>query len=181
MPDSVLNPTTSTITVTYRLTFGDRLAFAAYHLPRNPFLVAIVVGFPLLITFQSVLPAMRANANQPLLARIFAFVVLELLLLLLFITIVAAIILVTMISRRNKTIYCERNLTVSDEAFATESQYGKSETRWPMVQKLARTWNHIFMYLNQESAIIVPRRAFESFAQWVAFYDFCKQKTTRPA
>jgi len=170
------------MTVTYRNTFRDRLAFAAYHLPRNPFLLAVMIGLFLLITFQSIVPAVRSGpADKPLFARIIAFIIVELLLLLLILAFWTLITLVTMVSRRNKTLYCERTITLSDEAFVTESQYGRSETRWPIVQKLARTRTHIFMYLSQESAVIVPRRAFESFAQWDTFYDFCRQRTTRAA
>jgi len=45
-----------------------------------------------------------------------------------------------------------------------------------MVQKLGRTGRHIFLYLNKDSAVIVPRRAFESESQWDGFYEFCATK-----
>jgi hypothetical protein len=45
-----------------------------------------------------------------------------------------------------------------------------------MVQKLARTKKHIFIYLAQDSAVVIPRRAFESATQWEAFYELCKQR-----
>jgi hypothetical protein len=37
------------------------------------------------------------------------------------------------------------------------------------------------MYVNQENAIGVPRRAFESDSQWDAFFEICNQKTKSAA
>jgi len=80
-----------------------------------------------------------------------------------------------MISRKNKPLYCQRILTVGDEGIITESEYGRSEIKWSLVQKLARTRKHIIMYLNQQSAIIIPHRAFESVTQCDTFYEICRR------
>ena len=34
-----------------------------------------------------------------------------------------------------------------------------------MVQKLGRSGRHIFLYLNKDNAVIIPRRALESASQ----------------
>jgi len=142
----------------------------------------MMIGLFLLVTFQSIVPAVRSDPlDKPMIVRVIAFVLVELLLALLILTFWALITLLAIISRRNKPFYCERTLTLCDEVFVTDSQYGKSETCWPVVQKLARTRTHIFMYLSQESAVIVPRHAFESLAKMDAFYDFCRQRTDRAA
>jgi hypothetical protein len=169
------------LTITYRNGFRDRLAFAAYHLPRNPVLLMINIGIFLFFTFAFVLPAALSLPSGHLVAKIITFVLVELLLAVVLILFLASITLLTMISRRNKPLSCQRTLTVSDEAFVTESEYGRSEARWSIVQKLTRTRSHVFIYVSQENAVLVPRRAFESAAQWEAFYEICRQKTNRVA
>jgi hypothetical protein len=168
------------MTLSYRLTFLDRLAFAAYHLPRNPVILLVSVGFFLLVTFQSVLPAVRElPADTSVFVRVFTFAFVESMLALVLLAAMAGIILLTMLSRKNKTLHCDKTITLGEEAFIGESQYGRSETRWAMVQKLARTRTLILIYLAQESAVLIPRRAFESTEQWDAFYEYCRRKTKR--
>jgi YcxB-like protein len=168
------------MTITYRNKFRDRLAFAAYHLPRNPFFLIITVGFYLFFTFESVLPATRAlKTNQPLAVKIIAFLLVESFFAFVLMALLFAIISLTMISRRNKTLFCEKKITLGDEGFFAESPYGRSETRWEIIQKIARTRRHIIMYISQDNAVVIPRRDFETSQQWDEFYNFCKQKTGR--
>lgn len=170
------------MTISYRNGFGDRLAFAAYHLPRKPLVMLMTAAFFLFFTFEIVFPAARSlPANQPMVVRAIAFFMVEMLLLLVLVVFWAGITLLTMISTRNKPLYCQRSLTVGDESFVTESEYGRSETKWTLVQKLARTKSHIFMFLGQDNAIVVPRRAFENSDQWDKFYEICRQGRGRTA
>jgi hypothetical protein len=167
------------MTITFRNTFRDRLAFAAHHLPRNPFVIVISFILFLLVTFGSIVPAVRETpAAQPVIVRAIAFVLIEVLLLVSIIAFWAVITVLTMISRRNKPLTCEKTITLAEDAFRTESEYGTSEARWTLIQKLVRTRGHIIMYVAQASAIVIPRRAFASSAQCNAFYDYCRQRTT---
>lgn len=169
----------SSMTITYRNNFRDRLAFIAYHLLRNPATLVIAIGAFLFFTYETAIPAARSlPTDTPVFFQIIVFILIESLLVFFFVAVWAAFILLAMISRRNKPLYCKRTLTLQDEMYVTESEYGKSETRWQIVQKLVRTRAHIFMYVNQENAVVIPRRAFETPAQWNAFYDFCKQRTS---
>jgi len=168
--------------ITYRNGFLDRLAFAAYHLPRKPLLLLMTFGTFLFFTFESVLPALRSlPADRSMVVRVILFVITELVLVMALVVFWTVITLITMISTKNKPLYCERALTVGDDAFVTESEYGRSETKWSLVQKLARTRTHIFMYLSQESAVIIPRRAFESATEWDTFYEICRRSKSRVA
>ena len=87
------------------------------------------------------------------------------------------ITMLTMISRKNKTLTAQRTVTLGEDGFTTESVYGRSEYKWPVIQKLARTKGHVFLYFSQHSALVIPRRAFEGVAQWDAFYAYCRRKT----
>ncbi len=163
------------MTITYRIGFGDRFAFAAYHLSRNPIILLMTVGVLLFFAYNSVLPAIRSSPSVSLYAKVIAFMFMELLLLIAVIVFWAVLMLITMISKRNKPLYAQRTFTVAEDGLVTESEYGRSETRWKQVQKLARTRKHIFLYLSGEAAVVVPRRAFADAAQWDAFYEICKR------
>lgn len=166
--------------ITYRNKFSDRLAFAAYHLPRNPIFLLFTIGFFLLITFESVVPSIRsARADSSMVVQIVAFIFTEMVLAAVLVSFWTVITVVMMISKKNKPLYCERTLTIGDETFFTESEYGRSETKWTVVQKLARTRTLIIIYLSQETAVIIPRRAFENKAQWDACYELCRRSKTR--
>jgi YcxB-like protein len=162
--------------ITYRNGFRDWLAFQAYCAPRNPIIILTSVGFFLFATFEVVLPAMHGAAGVPLFASVIAFILVELLLIAFILGFLAAITIIPMISRGgNKLLYCERTLSTGAETFFTESEYSRSETQWSVVQKLVRTSSHIFMFMGQHSAFVVPRRAFEDTTEWEEFYQECQE------
>lgn len=161
------------MTITYRNGFRDWLAFQAYCAPRSPIILLTSVGFFIFVTCKIVLPGMRANqAGVPLAACVIGFIIVELLLIAFILAFLAAVTILPMISRkRNKLLYCERKLSIDSDAFYTESEYSRSETRWSVVQKVVRTSSYIFMFLGQHNAVVVPRRAFEEAGQWDSFYE----------
>jgi hypothetical protein len=161
------------MTITFRNKFGDRMAFAAYHLPRNPLMILMLGGGFLLLTFGGVLPAARQDVGHGIVVKTIVFIIAELFLAFVMISLLALLILLGMVSRKNKTFYAQKTVTISDDGLFGESEYGKSEIRWKMVQKLARTRNYIFIYLSAEGAWVIPRRAFGNAAERDAFYDIC--------
>lgn len=168
--------------IIYRNGFRDRIAFVAYHCPRNPIFIFMMLGAFLFFTFESVIPALHSlPADRSIFFKLILFVITELVIAVAIVGVWTVIMLATMISPKNKTLYCERAMTVGDDAFVIESEYGRSETNWSVIQKLARTRTHIFMYVNQENAVTVPRRAFESATQWDTFYEICRRSTARGA
>jgi uncharacterized membrane protein YuzA (DUF378 family) len=163
------------MTIIYRNTFRDHLAFAAYHMLHSAmFLVATTVILTLL-TFMSVVPAISGTESAAV--RIIAFVFMEVLLLIGIAGVFTITTMLTLISRKNKTLLAERTVTLGEDGFVVESVYGRSEYKWPVVQKLARTRGHVFLYFSKASALVIPRRAFEGVAQRDAFYAYCKRKT----
>jgi YcxB-like protein len=163
------------MTISFRNTFRDHLAFAAYHMLRSPlFLVAAAVILALL-TFSMVVPAV--SGTEPAAGRVFGFVFMELLLVIAIAAFFALTTILGMVLRKDKTLMAERTVTLGEDGFMVESIYAKSEYKWPMIRKLARTNGHVFLYFSQLSALVIPRRAFEGVAQRDAFYDYCRRKT----
>src|SRR5262245_43297082 len=86
-------------------------------------------------------------------------------------------VVLSMVSRKNKTLFAEHTITLGEDSFTEETPYKKTEQKWAIVQKLARTKSYIFIYVAQHEAHIVPRRAFRDDAEWDAFYEYCRQRT----
>jgi hypothetical protein len=121
-------------------------------------------------------------AGVPLAACVIGFIFVELVLIAFILAFLAVITILPMISRKqNKLLYCDRKVSIDNDAFYTESEYNRSETRWSVVRKLVRTRSYIFMFLGQHNAVVVPRRAFEEAAQWDAFYELCNRVKSRAA
>jgi hypothetical protein len=170
------------MTITYRNRFRDWLAFQAYCAPRNPVIILTSIGFFLFVTTQIVLPATRETAaGVSLVVCVFVFIVVELLLIAFILGFLAVVTILPMIFPRDKQLYCKRTLNTGGESFFTESDYSRSETKWAVVRKLVRTRSHIFMFLGQHSAFVVPRSAFEEAGEWDAFYEVCKQNKSEVA
>jgi len=170
------------VTICFANTFRDRLAFAAYHLPRNPLMLLIMGGAYLFITISSVVPAARdevAKKPEHAIILFISFIIVEALLAVFLIGVMACMTLLGMVSRKNKPFYARKTITFQDECFISESEYSRSEIRWKIVQKLARTTRHVFIYVNSESAVVIPRRAFESDSEWNVFYELCKNNVKR--
>jgi hypothetical protein len=165
--------------ITFSYTIRDRLAFAAYHIPRTPMTLLISVGFILFITFESIVPGIPKD--KPAVFQVFYVIFAEAILAFLVAAFWTVIILAGMFSSKDKALMSERTITLGEDCFVSDTSFAHSEYKWPMVQKLCRTGRHIFLYLNKDSAVIVPRRAFESASQWDGFYDYCQNKTRRAA
>jgi hypothetical protein len=165
--------------ITFRNTVRDKLAFAKYHVPRAPMVILITLGFFFFFTFESVVPGIPKDKSSAV--QVFYFIFAEAMLAFLITAVWTVIILAGAISSKNMAFMAERTITLGEDSFISETSFAHSEYKWPMVQKLARTGSHIFLYLNKDSAVIVPRRAFESASQCDEFYDYCQSKTRRPA
>jgi pSer/pThr/pTyr-binding forkhead associated (FHA) protein len=167
------------LTVSYRVAFCDRLAYLVYHLTHHP-IILLPVGAFLGITFYLILPGVVGLPGSPSLpVKVMNFLFNELLLALVLVAACVIPLLLLMISPGSKPRYYDEKLTLGEQELIDECPYGKSEIHWTMMQKLVRTGHHIFMYLNRDNALIIPRRAFETDAKWDLFYDFCRQQTDR--
>jgi len=165
------------MTIRYTNSFRDVMGFCFYHYPRSP-LVMVTYGIGFLLVSLTIFQALPNDASGA--AKVTTFLVMELIAFALLAGILAATIVLSMVSRRNKTLLTEHVLTLSEDSFTEETAYNKTEQKWSGVQKLARTRQHIFIYVSQYGAHVVPRRAFRGATEWDSFYDFCRQRTGAP-
>ncbi len=162
------------MSIIYRNTFRDRLAFNAFSIPRKRFFQIYVILFLGFMTYEDVIRVWPKNRTTAFQIGYVVFV--EVILFFLIFAIFAVVVVLVNISKMNKTLMAERTVTLAEECFTGESMYGRTEYKWPIVQKLARTRRHIFIYTAADRALIIPRRAFENRAAWDQFYDFCLRK-----
>lgn len=73
----------------------------------------------------------------------------------------------------------ERVVTLTDSALIEEIPFRRTEYQWQGMVRLRQTKSHLFIYNASTDAAIIPRRAFESDAQWEGFHEFCTEKIKR--
>lgn len=162
------------MTIRYRNTFGDILALSFYTYLRSP----VVVGsFVLMLGILSVIIVGAIPERFTVVEKVVMFVVWEGIALLFFSALTALSVVLSLISRKNKTVLTEHTLILAEEYFVEETNFNRTEHKWHGVQKLVRTRRHIFIFLAQYLAHAVPRRAFANDAEWNAFYQFCEERS----
>ena len=162
------------MTIRYQNTFRDIMAFCFYHYPRSPVVIGcwgVGFAFTSLIVFQA-LPK-----DGDVATKVVAFAIMEFIAFCFFAAVLALSVVLSMVSRKNKTVLTGRTIILGEESFTEETAYNKTEQKWTIVQKLARTRSYIFIYVAQHMAHVVPRRAFRDDAEWDAFYEYCRRRT----
>jgi YcxB-like protein len=162
------------MTIRYKNTFRDIMAFCFYHYPRSPMvIVTYAIGF----AFLSLMIAQTLPQTRSFLVKLITFLIMELIAFIFIAGIFSVSVVLSMISRRNKTLFADRTVTLTEDFIAQESVFTTSESKWSVVQKLARIRRYIFIYVSQHASYVIPRRAFRDDAEWDSFYEFCKRKT----
>jgi hypothetical protein len=158
--------------VRFKNTFRDILAFCFYHYPRSPMILACW-AFPFALLSMASYQAIPKDLSA--VGKVLAFLFLECSWFAVLCLAFAVLIVLSMISRRNKTMLVENTMTLGEDGFMVETPYGRAESKWAIVQKLARTKKYVFIYIAQHLAHVVPRRAFKDDGEWEGFYDFCRR------
>jgi len=68
-----------------------------------------------------------------------------------------------------------RRLTLSAEGVHSVSEVGDYITKWPGIEKVAVTDEHLFLYTSPTAAIIVPKRAFDDEWGFAEFVDYARR------
>ena len=65
----------------------------------------------------------------------------------------------------------QHKLSLSSDAVTDKGNSGKTKTKWAEVHKVVATSRHVFIYISDTAAHIVPRRAFEDESKYREFVD----------
>jgi hypothetical protein len=71
----------------------------------------------------------------------------------------------------NRDLFGWHRVSVRDEGITEEGQHSRSTFSWDAVEKVAMTDDHVYVYVSAMAAIIIPRRAFASEAEWRELAD----------
>lgn len=154
--------------VRYKNTFGDVLWFSAYTYSHSPVLLVLYAGFTALVCFSTYnsLPA-----SESLWARVLITVVMSLVILLILFLVIGVVLVLSLISRANRTILTHHTITLGDTGLTEETDFNRTEQKWAGIPRLVRTRRHIFAYVSQYGAHVIPRRAFDDAGAWNSFYE----------
>jgi hypothetical protein len=159
--------------IRYQNKFRDFLAFHTYHFTRSPFAIGFLVVI-LLVTFVATWSNFKKEDN--LYINIAILIITAIIILGFSLAFYFIIVVLSFISPKNKTMFTSTTLTLWEDSFLEETAYNRNEYKWPTVQRLARTSGHIFIYLAQHVAMVIPRKAFLDDNDWNSFYEFCQLK-----
>jgi hypothetical protein len=159
----------------YQTKFRDFLALNIYHFVRSPLGIGFLVVFMLLV---GVAICSNFKEEDNLSINIAILIITEMFFLGFSLALFFVIVVLMFISPKNKTMFTKTTLSIGEDSFVEETAYNRNEYKWPSVQKLSRTSGRIIIYVAQNLAISIPRRAFLEDRDWNSFYEFCQQKIT---
>lgn len=162
------------LSVRYVNTRRDFLAFSIYHYMRSPWSIAFLTII-FMIIFRSIYSAYPKNAS--IIEKLFIFIVVLLLYMAYMALLLCGSIILSLFSRKNKTILAEHTVTLKDDGFIEETIYNSTVHKWAAVQQLRRSKYFIYIYVAANMAHIVPKRAFATETEWDDFWRFCKEKS----
>lgn len=163
--------------IRYTNTLGDLVRFNLYHLSRMgvvQVLIVVLVGIHVSTFGVDIL-----ELDQPLAIRIASFV---LSLAILFGVLVALELLVLFLSykpAKNRSILTDHVLRITDDGIVEETPLSSSTVAWSAIPRIAQNSRYLFVYVQQNSAHVVPKRAFPSSADATAFYETVEKRIER--
>ncbi|MGQ9807317.1 MAG: YcxB family protein [Armatimonadota bacterium] len=76
---------------------------------------------------------------------------------------------------RNRALFGRHVMTVSSEGVTDEGPGTRTQTRWESVERIARSMDHLFIYLNAVAAHVVPARAFRDRGEFERFVESVRE------
>lgn len=77
---------------------------------------------------------------------------------------------------RNRGVFCRHRVTVSPEGITDSGEFSQTAIAWPAIERVAWNNDYAFVYTSAVAAIIIPRRAFTTAAEFEEFvgvaYDY---------
>ena len=164
------------MTVRYRNTFGDILWYSAFTYSRAPVVLSFLAGFAVLAFF---IAFRAAPHSDPLFTRVLASGVGAIIFTLGIIVSMAVVTVLSLVSRSNRTILTDHTITICDDGLIEETAFNRTEQKWNGITQIGRTRRHVFAYVSQYAAHVIPRRAFESREDWDAFHGELRRRVPK--
>jgi hypothetical protein len=161
-------------TVRIRLTRADLMSFHLRSALHNRLLMGMLgVGFVLMVMTNLKGPP---NSSFGFGARL-AISILSALLILVFVgVIVWAYVFMLIWTSKYQNLLRESELHITAEGLASKSEVGEGSVKWAGIHKVVSTRKRLFIYMNETTARIVPRRCFPTPEAASAFEQELRSK-----
>jgi len=80
---------------------------------------------------------------------------------------------------KNKSVVGTHNLVISENGIVDRSEHSEAKTQFSAIENIVEDKEHIFIYVNANSAHIIPIRIFENEDQKKELLTFLRQKVVR--
>jgi len=163
--------------VRYTLTRKDLFAFRFHALMRNRILqVMIVLLMLFLMHYTYNISPPQGQPEFPLAVKIVAAVATGLIFLLIMCVCTPLVIVLVVRTNKFKGVLGEHVLTLTDAGMSTRSPHAETSRKWTGLLKVASTNKHLFLYVNEMAAQIVPKRFFTSPAEAQSFEQMIRER-----
>ena len=152
------------MTVDFTNTLFDIVRFNLYHASRRVLNWAIIVGCAFFLS--------RAMSSEAPSVRIVAFLLFAIGMTVVLFAATALIASVSYVPSKNRGVIGDHRLTLTAETLTEETRVSKGTWSWAGVPNVSRNSAYVFIYVQQNSAHIVPTRSFPSRAEADLFYQF---------
>ncbi len=154
--------------IKYKNNLQDVLSLSLYTYIRMPLMIVLFVIIIISSSYVNFIELIGENEKLLLVTK---FILIEGRDIFFIVLLVAVLMFLSVLSKKNKNYYLNKEISISNNGLFQISEFSKTELSWKAIQKIAKTKNHIFLYVNQISAYIVPRRAFQNQNDWESFYS----------
>jgi hypothetical protein len=171
--EDIIPPEDTNFILEYSVSFKDYFIAVSYHTLKMPVLY-LVFGVYALISF--FICFVDTHIFQSLFQKIFTFLLLSAIFIIFNLVIIFIVNLLSIISKRNKTLLTNYKLITTDKSFIEENEYIRTEIKWKTIQAVERTKNYIFIYIAQHRVIVIPIKYCWNISLVNNFYKYVKRK-----
>jgi hypothetical protein len=163
--------------VRYTLTHKDLFAFNFRAMMENRILQFMTVLFMLSFMYLGFhTPPQKGQPELPLTGRIVIAVLMGLFVLLGMFVLQVALLLVTIWTKKFKGLIGEHELKLTDAGMLSQSANSESLRKWTGLLKVTSTNRYLYLYVNETTAQIVPKRYFASPAEAQSFEQMIRER-----
>jgi hypothetical protein len=164
-------------TIRYSLTHKDLLAFNLRAVVRNRLIQATMILLAAYLVYTGLYVPVPGDHPQPSTAvRITATITMVLAASCVMAAFLLSSVFLMIWTKRFKGVIGEHELTLTDAGMISKSAISEATRKWNALFRIVSTRNYLFMYVNETSALIVPKRYFASAAEAASFEQTIRER-----
>jgi len=158
----------------YKNKYGDVLAFSIYTNLRNRLMQATFVFFAFMTLRANIQVATSADVGAVF--RVVMVVIFEAVMISGLLAVALLAIALSLLPSQNRTFFTDHTLTLGPDGLREQTEFNDTHHTWAAIQKVARTRGHLFLYVSQNGAHVIPRRAVQTDDEWDSLFQLALQR-----